>query len=44
MIATLIVHEGQPAVPLPHRALEELGLTPGQFVRIDVQPLNGPRP
>ncbi len=40
MIATLIMTEGQPTVPLPHRALHELGLKPGQFVRIDIQPVH----
>lgn len=39
MIATLVIQEGRPTVPLPHRALEELGLRPGQYVRIDVRPV-----
>ncbi len=39
MIATLVLHEGRPTVPLPARALDELGLRPGQYVRIDVQPI-----
>lgn len=39
MISTLIIHEGQPAVALPFRAMDELNLHAGQYVRIDVQPL-----
>ncbi len=43
MIAKMIVHEGQPTVPLPARALNELGLRPGQYVRIDVRPIQTPQ-
>jgi hypothetical protein len=39
MIATVIIQEGQPIVPLPMRALDELGLQHGQYVRIHVRPL-----
>ena len=39
MIATLVMQEGQPTVPLPRRVLDELGLQPGQYVRVHVRPL-----
>ncbi len=39
MIATLVIHDGRPSVPLPHRVLEEMNLRPGQFVRVQLQPV-----